>query len=224
MLQVRASLGASQASLLQAPFGVGGDPAAFDAVRSAWIPVGELNLVRRFEPFDVNLVLTRNVGVGALGASAIVAEAVGLVINWVGDFGDRRLVTALGVNANRTRGVGQDLFTLPAEATALVAAFDNDGLGANAGVAMPLWTSGDFSVDANLAYNFNRVVIGRPVPGLPPELVTHVGLFTLRGLYGRGTAQDAAGAGPRRPRRARAGAPRPTSSTPSPPTPAAARR
>jgi hypothetical protein len=115
----------------------------------------------------------------------------------VAELGERRLVTTAGVNVNRTRGVGQELFALPAEATVVAAAFDNDGLGANLGMTLPVWSAGDLSVDAALAYNFNRVMVGLQVPGLPPELVTHVGLFTLRGLFGRGTAQGAVGAGGR---------------------------
>lgn len=195
-LRVNAAVGAAQATLFQAPLGgAGGDPDAFEPVRSNWEPVGTLTLQRRFNPIDVTLVAARNVGVGALGASAIVAESAAITFQHIAEFGERRLVSNLGFNANRTQGVGQELFEGFAANDPLVAAFNNYGLGATAGFAMPILVSGPFSVDAVLTYNFNWVDTDpNDVTNIAP-LATHVGLLTLRAIFGRGTAQGASGAG-----------------------------
>lgn len=199
--QVRANLsaGVAQSTLYQAPFGSPVDASApFALVRSSPEAVGNLTLQRRFEPIDVTLVAARGVGVGALGASAIVAESAGLTLQHILDLGERRLVTSLGANAQRTQGVGQELFGGVDPNDPLVAAFNNYGYGATAAMALPLIVTGPFSVDATLTYNYNWVNTdpGDLIDGLTP-LATHVGLFTLRGVFGRGTAQGAAGIGGR---------------------------
>ncbi len=197
-LRINAAVGAAQATLFQAPLGgAGGDPDAFEPVRSNWEPVGTLTLQRRLDPIDVTLVASRGVGVGARGASAIVAEAGALTFQHVADFGERRLVSNIGFNANRTQGVGQDLFQGFDANDPLVAAFNNYGFGATAGFAMPILISGPFSVDGVLTYNFNWVNTDpNDTTGIPP-LLTHVGLLTIRAVFGRGTAQGASGAGGR---------------------------
>lgn len=197
-LRINASVGAAQANLLQAPLGAGGgDPDAFSAVRSSWQPVAQINLQRRFEPIDVTLTAARDVGVGALGASAIVAESGALTLQHVLELGERRLITNLGVNGNRTQGVGRDQFVLADPNSPIAAAFNNYGFGATAAMAMPIYTSGLFAIDANLTYNFNWVNTDPDdVTGIPP-LVTHVALLTLRAVLGRGTAQNAASVGGR---------------------------
>lgn len=192
-LRVNASLGAAQANLLQAPLGAGaGNPDDFSAVRSSWQPVAQVNLQRRFEPIDVTLTAARDVGVGALGASAIVTESGAFTLQHVLELGERRLITNLGVNGNRTQGVGRDQFVVADPNSPIAAAFNNYGFGVTAAMAMPIFASGPFAVDANLTYNFNWVNTDPDdVTGIPP-LLTHVALLTLRAVLGRGTAQNAA--------------------------------
>ena len=201
-LRLTVGAGAAQAHMFQPPFGVGGDPDLFDPIRSNWIPVFDVSLQRRFEPVDINLLVTRTVGVGALGASAVVVEGAALTFNHVLELRTRRLISTLGFTANRTEGVGRQLFRgFPTDgdpaAAALLAAFDNVGLGLNAGMTMPLWTDGPVTVDGALAYNFNYIELAPSADlGIDP-LQTHTALFTLRAVWGRGTAQGAAGIGGR---------------------------
>ncbi len=198
-VQANLAVGLAQSTLYQAPFGAPIDAGTpFLLIRSSPEPVANLSLQRRFDPIDVTIVAARGVGVGALGASAIVAESAGITLQHILDLGERRLITNLGANAQRTVGVGGELFAGVDPNDPLVAAFNNYGYGATAGMALPLVITGPFSIDATATYNYNWVNTdpGDLIEGLTP-LATHVGLFTLRGVFGRGTAQGAAGIGGR---------------------------
>lgn len=197
-MRIQLAVGAAQATLFQAPLGAPDvDPDAFEAIRSDPEPVAQLTLQRRFDPVDVTLTAARDVGVGALGASAIVTESGALTFQHVAELGERRLISNLGFNGNRTTAVGQDRFVGVDPNDPLVAAFNNYGFGVTAGMALPIFVSGPFSVDGTLTYNFNWVDTDpNDVTNIPP-LLTHVGLLTFRMVFGRGTAQNAAGVGGR---------------------------
>jgi hypothetical protein len=101
----------------------------------------------------------------------------------------------VGFNANRVRGVGRENFVTPNPNDPAALAFNNQGFGANVGFNLPLFEFEGLSFDLTATYNFAYV---DPDPtdalGLQP-LVTHTILGSLRAIYGRGTAQAAAGAG-----------------------------
>lgn len=196
-VRITIGAGASQAHLFQAPLGAQEDLETFEPIRSNWEPIFDLTLNRRFDPVDVSLLANRTVAVGALGVSAIVTENANLVFNYLADFGEVSPQLTVGFNANRVRGVGRDLFNIPNPNDPAVLAFNNQGFGVNVGLNIPLFESGGLSFDLAATYNFNYV---DPDPdgalNLDP-LATHTAIGTLRGLYGRGTAQRAAGAGGR---------------------------
>lgn len=194
-LRLEAGAGVAQAHLLQAPLGAPVAAEDFEAIHSDPQPIADLRLTRRFEPVDVVLAASRAVGVGALGASALVADAASLTFTYTGDFSDRRVVANLGFNAQRARGVGREAFEALGTDPRITAAFNNQGFGLNAGLLIPLFESGGFFFDSALTYTFTYSDTDpQDVLGIDP-LRVHAGLFTLRGTWGRGTAQGASGAG-----------------------------
>lgn len=194
-LRLEAGVGVAQAHLLQAPLGAPVAAEDFETIHSDPLPIGDLRLTRRFEPVDVVLAASRGVGVGALGASALIADVASLTFTYTGDFSDRRIVANLGFNAQRAQGVGRENFAALGTDPRITAAFNNQGVGLNAGLLIPIFESGGFFFDSALTYNFTYSDTDpEDTLGIDPLLV-HTGLFTLRGTWGRGAAQGASGAG-----------------------------
>jgi len=237
-LDVAVAAGLAQAVLYQPPLGALPAPQCFRAggcasnddlvvytadhfspIRAELEPEVRINLVRQFEPFNLELTLLREVGVGALGASALVTTGGAFNLRHVLRLGDTRgLVTNVGVNYADVKTVGQDLFLGFEDINEWAAQLENRVLGINATLAVPLFEIGGMVVDANLTYNFayidqdptgdlrriseaaraeNTQVarignIGPPVPLQPTQ--TQIGLLTLRMVWGRGTLQTGSAA------------------------------
>ncbi len=196
-LRVTLGAGAAQANLFQPPLGAQAALDDFEPVRSNWEPIADLSIARRFDPVDITLFGQRAVATGALGISAIVTESANLVFAYTGSFGEFRPQVAVGFNANRVRGVGRELFPTANPNDPAVLAFNNQGFGANVNLTLPLFEAAGLSFDLTGTYAFNYL---DPDPdgvlNIDP-LVTHAIVGTLRGIYGRGTAQVAADVGGR---------------------------
>lgn len=198
-LETRLTIGAgvAQATLFQPPLGVPGDPELFEPVRSNLTPIADITLQRRFEPVEVSLIAARAVGVGAFGASAIVTDNAALVFTHVSRW-EMPLTTTVGFNAQRTRAVGQELFRGVAPNDPIAVAFNNQGYGAVAQIAYPLYRDDPFAFDVTASYNFTYNDLDpEDVTGFEP-IRQHIALLALRGTFGRGAAQQAVGAGGRR--------------------------
>ncbi len=198
-LETRLTVGAgvAQATLIQPPLGAPGDPSTFESVRSNLTPIVDATLRRRFEPVDVALAVGRAVGVGAFGASAVVTDTAALTFTHVTQW-EMPLTTTIGFNAQRTQAVGQDLFRGINPNDPIVAAFNNQGFGAVANIAYPIYREDPFAFDIAASYNFTYNDLDpNDVLGQDP-VRQHLALFALRGTFGRGAAQQAVGAGGRR--------------------------
>lgn len=160
-LQLDISVGAAQAHLFQAPLGAVVDLEAFENLRTEWEPVGRLELRRRLDPVDMQLSLAREIEVGVLGTSALITEAASLTfVHTARVTSQRRVVTNLGFNFNRSNGLGRDEIPIlvgPSTNFNLLAASDNIGFGANAGVIVPLFRERQFTVEGVFNYNFNWI-------------------------------------------------------------------
>lgn len=203
-LQTRITIGAgvAQATLIQPPVGAGGDPATFQSVRSSLLPVVDATLRRRFEPVDVALAVGRAVGPGAFGVSAVVTDTAALTFTHVTEW-EMPLTTTIGFNAQRTQGVGQDLFGTGAppndpNARRIVAAFNNQGYGAVANIAYPIYREDPLAFDLAASYSFAFNDLDPDGELMQTPIRQHLALFALRGTFGRGAAQQAVGAGGRR--------------------------
>jgi hypothetical protein len=198
-IRFTAELGAGQPWIFQPPLGV---PipfnAVFDPIRGDWTPVLLVQGQRYFDPFTLNLALTRDVTVGAFGASAVVVNAASLTLTYLVPWRERPSTLVLGMNANQQRGLGTDLYGpgTPAGVPLFRAAATNRGLGASALFTVRLFSQNDFNIDGTGAYNVTWFDPDpdrsqpNPAGGLGlPSFTTHAVLFTLRGSYGRGTLQ-----------------------------------
>jgi hypothetical protein len=208
-LFVSASAGGGVPFLFQPPIGFPQDPDTFDVFRGDVEPVFRLALRRRFEPIDVTAALFRNIAVGALGASAVVNEAVTLQVQYAFEAFQERMLASAGFNANRTRGAGlqavADAGAVNNLAINAARANNNDGIGANAALLAPIWGSGPYSIDASVNYNFNwfdsdpdgllLIDPNNPGAGTIPPTATHTVLFVVRLLWGRGPLQEITQAG-----------------------------
>ncbi|MCK6551473.1 hypothetical protein L6R52_36895 [Myxococcota bacterium] len=203
-------VGAAQGWIFQPPLGTSRavEDGAFETVRSAWEPIFGLTLSRTFEPVNANLAVTRRIGVGALGASAVVAEGASLTVGWQPRIYDRRAQLAAGVSVSRTRAVGRELFDVELTCRSLLdptcplgtvqLASDNHGFGANVSGALPVFSWGQFSGAATATYTgswFDPDPSGylRVNTGLAQEpFTTHMLLVTLDVSFGRGTPRELA--------------------------------
>jgi hypothetical protein len=237
-LNINLEVGFAQATLFQPPIGALPAPECpllggcateqlvfysaddFSPIRASVEPQVRLTLARDFEPFALELVALREVGLGALGASALVTTGGGLNLRHLLRFEDgEAMVTNIGVNFAEITPVGQELFLGFDDVNQLSAQLQNRVLGINGAIAIPLFQVGGVLFDANLNYNFAYVDqdpsgelrrlqtadqglqnqigrvgnIGPPIPLAPTE--THVALLALRGVWGRGTLQAARGGG-----------------------------
>lgn len=193
--RVTLSAGIGQARLYQPPLGQAGENenefSYENAVVSNIEAIGNLAIDRRFDPIDVQLTLGRNVGVGGLGASAVVTENAGLNFRYALDLSAETVIQmTAGVNAARTRGVGAE-FLPPAPSrqgggTVFAATNNNTSFGAGGGAQMPLLREGGFLFDANLTYNYlytSREPINEDDDG---ETGIHAVFLAIRGTWGRG--------------------------------------
>ncbi|MEQ9498277.1 MAG: hypothetical protein RIT81_15500 [Deltaproteobacteria bacterium] len=195
--RITLGVGVAQATLIQPPIGAPGDPATFEPVRSNLTPLADATLRRRFEPVDVALAVGRAVGVGAFGASAVVTDTAALTFTHVTEW-EMPLTTTVGFNAQRTQAVGQDLFRGVDPRDPVVAAFNNQGFGAIANIAYPIFREDPFAFDLNASYSFTYNDLDpTDAQGLEP-IRQHLALLAIRGTFGRGAAQQAVGAGGRR--------------------------
>lgn len=193
-LRINASAGAAQAYLLQPPIGAEVDQDSFETIHSDWQPVFNLTLNRRFAPVDVQLMVERNVGVGAFGASAVITDAAELTARY--QLPISRIVFTAGANINRTQGVDKDKFRASNAQDALqMTAFNNWGAGAQLGVMLPIYRAGQLSVDLQAGYLYSWANTDPDHLLNIPSTDTHTGVVALRMLWGRGTAQRAAQAG-----------------------------
>lgn len=238
-LDVAFSVGLAQAVLYQPPLGALPAPECFLAggcddnaqllvytvdhfspIRAEIEPEFRINLRRRFEPFNLELTLLREVGVGALGASALVTTGGAFNLRHVLRLGERRaMVSNLGINYADVQAIGQSLFLGFDDVDQWAAQLENRVLAINAAVAIPLFEVGGMVVDANLTYNLTYIDqdptgdlrqfqdlaqaetnqidrlgnIGPPVPLQPTH--TQVGLLTIRAVWGRGTLQTGSALG-----------------------------
>ncbi|MBK8012728.1 MAG: hypothetical protein IPK13_15355 [Deltaproteobacteria bacterium] len=207
-VRVYAHLGVAQANIFQAPaegVGTGSQNAAtsFQPIYGRVHPIFALGLEREFAPFDLSLRLERGVSVGALGMAAIASDQASLVIRYFPVIAHRHVAMEVGFNAGRSREVeptgSANVATASNPASRAIAiANNNDSLGATGQVAVPIYVEGAFAIDASFSYGFSWVdrdpANAETDPPLLPTM-THTGLFVLRGTWGRGTLQQATGAG-----------------------------
>lgn len=216
-IRVNAEAGVAQPWLFQAPLGVRIPiNAEFVTVRGDWTPVFNVSLQRLFNPINATLSFGRNITVGALGVSAVTNEQASLALTYQPEIFGRVGQLNLGFNANRTQGVGRELFQASTQAPCdpatlgpgqecpldvLVLAFNNRGLGANVAAALPLFNIGQFAGIVGATYNFSYL---DPDPeGVLPQrngtvgrsgFVTHTALLQVSLTFGRGPlARDGIG-------------------------------
>ena len=165
-----------------------------DAVAATPEPVFTVTAARTFEPVRLTVSAGRNVGLGTLGAPAIVTNFLTTGAAWVIDFGTRALTLTGGASLAEVFGAG----SLPpprseppptgaaTDAAAEPEPLPTDGFtaGLTFGAGMPLFDAGDMSMDATFAYGFRRSV----VPVRDP-FSAHTMFLTLRATYGRGPLQ-----------------------------------
>lgn len=201
-LQVGAQLGVSQARLYQPPLGQATRHFAVyqEATVGSIQPVAELSLRRRFEPVDLSLILQRAVGVGGLGASAVITESANLTSRFLAPLASGFEVTFdAGLSAARTRGVGADLLPEnpenPRPAGGLAAlTTSNDSIGLLLQAQAPLYGGGGMNLDLTVAYNF---IYTNPSPEAEPGALGAIDDFstqnifaTLRFTFGRGPLNE----------------------------------
>lgn len=196
--RIQATAGVAQATLLLPPLGIAGNPDDFDPVVSNLQPIFNVTLQRRFNPVEVALTAGRAVGVGAFGASALIADNAALTFTHVTEW-EMPLTTTVGFNVQRTKGVGAELFRNVNVNDPIVVAFNNQGAGANVQLALPLYREDPLAFDLAGTYNYayNDLDPNDVNPDIAP-IEQHVALLSLRGTFGRGAAQAAVGAGGRR--------------------------
>ncbi|MEE2902291.1 MAG: hypothetical protein VYC39_08175 [Myxococcota bacterium] len=237
-LDLNLELGFAQANLLQPPIGALPAPECpllggcqqdqliffsaddFAPIRAAIEPQFRLTLAREFEPFNLELVALREVGLGALGASALVTTGAGVNLRHALRLNNgEAIVTTLGTNIAELEPVGEDLFLGFDDVGQLAAQLQNRVIAFNANIEIPLFEVGDTLFDATFTYNYvyvdqdptgelrdlqtqdagldNQVArvgnVGPPIPLSPTE--THLGVLAVRGVWGRGSLQTARGGG-----------------------------
>lgn len=198
--------GVAQPRLWQFPIGLGNGQIFTSPAVANIEPTFAVTLNRRFEPIDVILNVGRNVGVGGLGASAIVTENANLVLTYRLPFSRRAdartLDMSLGVTAARVRGAGREFLPdapPPPEGGALLIAAltDNNNVGTVASAGTVLYEDGPFRVAGTLMYQFvyndlnPRGEVGLPV--LQDSATTHNIMLTVLGTFGRGPLQERSG-------------------------------
>ena len=231
-LDLNLELGFAQATLFQPPIGalpapecplIAGCDASefiifsaddFSPIRATIEPQVRLTLAREFEPFNLELIALREVGLGALGASALVTTGGALNLRHLLRFDNgEAMVTNLGLNLAEVKPVGQELFLGFDDIGQLSAQLQNRVFGVTAAIAIPLFQVGNTLFDATLDYNFafvnqdptgelraiqeanqgldNQVDrignIGPPIPLEPTQ--THLAVLAIRGVWGRGSLQ-----------------------------------
>lgn len=205
-LGVTLSGGIAQPRLWQFPIGLGNGQVFTSPAVANIEPIFTVSLSRRFEPIDVTLNVGRNVGVGGLGASAIVSENANLVLGYRLPFSRRAdartLDMALGVTAARVRGAGREFLPdappAPEGGALLVAALtDNNNVGTVASAGTVLYEEGALRIASTLMYQFvyndlnPRGEVGLPV--LQDSATTHNVMLTVIGTFGRGPLQERSG-------------------------------
>ncbi len=215
--------GIASALLFQQPLGTattcltgcGAGSAIFDAPSRVFQPIFAVNLQRRFNPIDVTLSAGQRITTGALGASAIRVQGAALTLRHQLDISQNyNLVTSVGFNLARTRGIGTTLLPTTNADPLLSAATNNDSVGANVALGMPLFRAGDLAFDINATYGYTFADLdpdkqrmrmnprgmamggARTCTMLTPECTgldpstTHTGIVSIRGTFGRGPLQQ----------------------------------
>jgi len=204
----RLSAGVAQARLFQPALGTAQERFAVYTIPvvGAVLPIFSGSLDRRFDPVDLNLIVSRSVALGGLGASAVINDSASLAASVsIRATSSTELRVSAGVSANRVSNAGGDQVPTPprirgARGNEVLAALTTGSasLGARLSVDAPLYRAGGLAFDGNASYGYTYIdptIDTVPDPDRPLAALavgdSHSILVSVRGTFGDGPVDAA---------------------------------